>query len=130
MFVVTSKPTVFADRIVKHFGIADYFNGVYGTELNGRFDNKSELLSYTLVTEKVSAADALMVGDRAADVIAANANGIPTIGVLWGYGSASELNHAGAQTLCGTPRELAELLSPKAILKGAADPRAARSDRS
>ena len=96
MFVVTSKPTVFADRIVKHFGIADYFNGVYGTELNGRFDNKSELLSYTLVTEKVSAADALMVGDRAADVIAANANGIPTIGVLWWYGSASELNHADA----------------------------------
>ena len=47
-----------------------------------------------------------MVGDRAADVIAAKANGIRSIGILWGYGSEEELQTAGADRLCLTPSEL------------------------
>jgi phosphoglycolate phosphatase len=113
MLVATSKPTVFAERIVKHFGIAHLFNAVYGVELDGRFDDKAELISYALQRERLRAEEALMVGDRAADVIAASAHGVPSIGVLWGYGSESELHRAGARMLCSTPTTLAELLSPK-----------------
>jgi len=64
-----------------------------------------------LATEGVSPDSAVMIGDRANDVNAAKANGLRAIGVLWGYGSERELIDAGADTLCRTPNELADLLN-------------------
>ena len=121
MFVATSKPAVFAKRIVRHLGIADWFDGVHGSELDGRFDDKAELIGRLLAEERVSAEDAVMVGDRAADVVAASAHGLPTIGALWGYGSRSELTRVGARALCATPGELAELLAPDDARTGSID---------
>ena len=110
-FVATSKPTVYAERIVKHFGLDRHFAGVYGSELGGRFENKADLLAFLLEREKVPAEVAVMVGDRAADIIAAKTNGIRSVGVLWGYGSKGELTDAGADKLCLTPGELVLCLS-------------------
>src|SRR5947209_7596729 len=42
LFVATSKPDVFTEKILNHFGLTDYFECVYGSELNGRLDNKVE----------------------------------------------------------------------------------------
>ncbi len=47
-----------------------------------------------------------MVGDRLHDINGAHANGMRAIGVLWGYGSRTELEQAGADTLVETPAEL------------------------
>ncbi len=110
-FVATSKPTVYADRIIKHFGLDRHFAGVYGSELGGRFENKTDLLAFLLGREKVPAGIAVMAGDRAADIIAAQNNGIRSVGVLWGYGSESELTDAGADKLCLTPDELVLCIS-------------------
>ena len=51
-----------------------------------------------------------MIGDRAFDVAAAARNGIPTVGVTWGYGTAGELAEAGACALCPAPAGLAALV--------------------
>jgi phosphoglycolate phosphatase len=111
LFVATSKPAVFAERIVKHFGIDHHFAGVYGSELDGRFDSKTDLLAHLLETEKIAPNVAIMVGDRAADILAAKANGIRSIDALWGYGSKAELAEAGADRLCKAPKELPYCLS-------------------
>jgi phosphoglycolate phosphatase len=111
MFVATSKPTTFAERIVEHLGVARYFDGVYGTGLDGRFDDKAHLLAHALESRRIVASDAAMIGDRAVDVAAARVHGMPTIGVLWGYGSREELDSAGAAPLCATPHDLADYLS-------------------
>ncbi len=105
-FVATSKPAVFAERILEYFGLARCFRGVYGAELGGRFDDKSDLLAHLLSREALPPGHAVMVGDRAADVVAARANGLRSIGVLWGYGSERELVDAGATTLCARPEDL------------------------
>jgi len=110
-FVATSKPTVYADRIVKYFGLDRHFTGVYGSELGGRFENKADLLAFFLERERFPADVAVMVGDRAADIIAAKNNGIRSVGVLWGYGSEGELTDAGADKLCLTPGKLVSCLS-------------------
>ena len=110
-FIATSKPAVYADRIVKHFALDRHFAGVYGSELGGRFENKVDLLAFLLEREMILAEVAVMVGDRAADIIAAKTNGIRSVGVLWGYGSAGELMDAGANKLCLTPGELVSCLS-------------------
>ena len=110
-YVATSKPTVYAERIVEHFGLARHFTKVYGSELDGRRDDKVELLAHLLVTEDIAPDTAVMIGDRAADIRAAKANGVRSIGVLWGYGSEDELVAAGAGGLCRAPHELAACLS-------------------
>jgi len=48
LYVVTTKPTVYAERIVNHFDLDKYFIETYGPELDGRFDDKTELIEHIL----------------------------------------------------------------------------------
>jgi phosphoglycolate phosphatase len=108
LFLCTAKPAVYAKRVVEFFGFADLLDGVYGPELDGRLDDKGDLIAH-LIEEERLARDALcMVGDRAQDVVAARRNGVPTVGVLWGYGGRDELTAAGAEILIAAPEELLE----------------------
>ena len=109
-FVATAKLKIFADRIVRRLGLERYFAGVYGPDLSGRLDDKAHLLAHLLASENVSPERAVMIGDRAGDVVSARANRVRSIGVLWGYGSESELKNADADVLCGAPAELATSL--------------------
>ena len=113
-FVATSKPTIFADRIIDHFGLAGFFEHVYGSELDGRRGDKTELLDWIRRQEGIDPVDTVMIGDRKFDVIGAASHGIRAIGVLWGYGSADELRAAGPVTLCRHPSELPPLLATDA----------------
>ena len=51
-----------------------------------------------------------MVGDRENDVRGARENGLPCIGVLYGYGSREELTEAGAAKIADTVEELKKML--------------------
>jgi len=110
-FVATAKPKPYADRIVHRLGLARYFADVYGPEMGGRLGDKGDLLAHLLATEEISAERAVMIGDRAADIVAARANRLRSIGVLWGYGAKSELVDAGADGICRSRSELASCLS-------------------
>ena len=110
-FVATLKPKTYAERIVRHLGLAPYFAGVYGPGLDERTDDKVELLAHLLASERVAPSRAVMIGDRAGDMVAARINGVRSIGALWGYGSEAELVEAGAGSLCASPSELAACLS-------------------
>ena len=101
LFVATSKPKIYADRIIEHFGLGRHFEQVFGSELDGTRTNKSDLLAYALAETKADAARAVMIGDRSHDVVGARKNGMRAIGVLYGYGSLAELTDAGAHHLCG-----------------------------
>lgn len=111
LWVTTSKPQVFATQIIQHFQLNSFFTAVYGSELDGTRTSKSDLLAHVLATEKIDAANAIMVGDRCHDIIGAEHNALPTIGVTWGFGSAKELQAAGATTLCHTPATLPQVLA-------------------
>src|SRR5262245_51392316 len=76
MFVATSKPVVYARRIVDHFGLKRYFEQVFGSELDGTRVDKGDLLSYALETAKVDPQTAVMIGDRSHDVVGARKNGM------------------------------------------------------
>jgi phosphoglycolate phosphatase len=106
LFVATSKPHVYADRIIDHFGLRPHFDRVFGSELDGTRVHKTDLLRYALDETATDPARAIMIGDRQHDIIGAANNGIATIGVLYGYGSRAELVDAGAGHLCKTPGEI------------------------
>jgi phosphoglycolate phosphatase len=111
MFVATSKPAVYAERIIDHFGLRPYFERVFGSELDGTRTDKTELLRYALQTAKVDARQAIMIGDRSHDIVGAKNNGMRGIGVLYGYGSERELIEAGASHICATPRAVHDHLA-------------------
>ena len=106
LFVATSKPHVFATRIVEHFGLRHHFEHVFGSELDGTRVDKSDLLAYALKVAAVDPVKTLMIGDRSHDMIGARNNGMGAVGVLYGYGSREELVGAGASQVCATPAEV------------------------
>jgi phosphoglycolate phosphatase len=111
LFVATSKVQVYTERILKHFNLSGYFVGVYGSELNGRFDNKGDLIRHILAVESLAPGETVMVGDRKYDIAGAKENLCFAAGVTYGYGSKEELSEAGADYLCHTPLEVAALFS-------------------
>lgn len=111
LFVATSKPRIYARRIAEHFGLAPFFAGIYGAELDGRFDDKSELLAHLLASENLAPGTTAMVGDRSHDMIAAKRNRMRSIGVTYGYGSHNELVAAGAGHICDRPAEIVACVS-------------------
>jgi len=106
MFVATSKPAIYATRIVDHFGLTPYFERVFGSELDGTRVDKRDLLRYALDEAKVDPTSATMIGDRSHDVVGARTNRMTAIGVLYGYGSEAELRDAGAHHICAAHPEL------------------------
>lgn len=111
LYVATSKPEVFAVRILDHFGLSRWFDFIGGADMGETRVEKADVIAYTLKNGKVSGADTiLMVGDRRHDVEGAAKNGIPAVGVLYGYGSKEELSRAGARFLAAGVEELSALL--------------------
>ncbi|MGB7980533.1 MAG: HAD hydrolase-like protein [Candidatus Nanopelagicales bacterium] len=113
--LATSKAQVYAESILAHFGLTGFFTVVVGSELDGRRTRKAEVIAEVLARLDRPAADCVMIGDRAHDVIGALAVGMPCVGVLWGYGSAQELASAGADALVRAPADLHALLLPASM---------------
>lgn len=109
LFVATSKPEGMATAILEKFQLAPYFDLICGASLDDTRDSKDKVIAYLL--EKTGGKDDyIMVGDTAFDVEGAAVNGIPTIGVAWGYGKVEDMKTAGAKAIAHSPAELLDLL--------------------
>lgn len=115
--LATSKPTVFANVILEHFGLTKYFDVISGSELDGSRVKKGDVIAYALEQiAKIEGADsidkslAVMIGDREHDILGAKENGLDSIGVLYGYGDRAEHEAAGAGCIVETVEELKSAL--------------------
>jgi phosphoglycolate phosphatase len=104
--VVTVKPAIVAHRVLEHFAIAHHFDGVHGPAPDEERCNKADFVAAALRHARAPRAEALMIGDRVDDALAARAHGVVAIGVGWGYGSREELLAAGAARIVETVTEL------------------------
>lgn len=106
--MATSKPDVYAERILEHFGLIKYFDFVAGADMAETRVAKADVIAHALdscgLREKTG--EILMIGDREHDILGAAAHGIDALGVTFGYGSADELLTAGAKYLASTPLEI------------------------
>ena len=109
LLVATSKPESLAVEIMDKFELSKYFHRICGASLDRSRCTKEDVITY-LLAQNGSAADMVMVGDTAFDVLGAAAHGIPTIGVSWGYGNVEEMVAAGAKAIAHTMDELLALL--------------------
>jgi len=82
--LATSKPTVFAIPILSHFGLTRFFDGIYGSDLDGRLSDKGDLLAHILKAEDLGHQLAIIAGDRSHDVFGGKKNGIMTAALTYG----------------------------------------------
>ena len=111
LIIATSKPTVYAARILEHFKINNYFSFVSGSELDGSRSKKDEVITFAMKNCGITSADdAIMIGDREHDIIGAKKCAMESIGVLYGYGDYAELSAAGATYTAESVEKLSEVI--------------------
>ena len=98
--LATSKPEIYSSRILKLFGIAEYFDFAEGASFDSSREKKCDVLDYALsavgvVTEEQKRG-AVLVGDTKYDIEGARICGVDSIGVLYGYGSEADFETEGA----------------------------------
>ncbi|MFS0674527.1 HAD family hydrolase [Ornithinibacillus sp. 179-J 7C1 HS] len=112
LVVATSKPTVFAEKILKHFNIDHYFELIVGSNLDGSRTAKTEIIQYILDKyNNYSQRDFVMIGDRMHDIVGAVNTGIDSIAVTYGYGSFDELSKSQPTYIVNTVEELKEIFN-------------------
>ncbi len=112
LILATSKPEKFARQILERYDFAKYFTFIGGACMDEKTRmHKDEVISYCLESCKITdASECIMVGDRRHDVDGAKKFGIPTAGVLYGYGTSEELINAGAVAVLESTEALCEFL--------------------
>lgn len=111
VILATSKPEQFAVRILKHFGLAGYFDHMAGAAMDETRTAKAEVIGYALGMAGIDQpGSCLMIGDRSHDILGAKAHGMASMGVLFGYGDRQELEGAGADLIAETVEDIGRLL--------------------
>ena len=110
LVLATSKPKVFADRIMTKYRLRPYFKLICGSELDGTRDNKDEVIEYAISKLQIPREQIIMVGDRKHDIIGAKKCGIASCGVRYGYAEPGELEAAGADYIAEDLTDLLEIL--------------------
>ncbi|HEX7296459.1 MAG TPA: HAD hydrolase-like protein [Pyrinomonadaceae bacterium] len=105
MGVCTSKRADYAGKILKLFDIHHHFRFVDGGDIG--IQKQQQLAA--LLSNGIISPESSLIGDRAVDVHAANANGLRSVAVLWGHGSLSELEAAQPDLILQSPHQLIEL---------------------
>lgn len=97
LYLATSKPEVFAKRILERFGLSRYFTGIQGASLDSQLVEKADIIAALLAHYQLSDPNTiLMVGDHLADFEGASAHRIQTLILNHGFGERSALEAAGA----------------------------------
>lgn len=113
--IVTAKPAVSARRVMAHFGIDGFFRALHGPELSARDCDKADLVGAALEIAGGDRRAAVMVGDRAVDVLAARQHQVRAVAAGWGYGTRDELEGAGPEYVAETVPDLVRWLRSAAF---------------
>lgn len=117
LYIVSAKPETMLHRLVKHFSLDQYFAGAYGASDDEQTRvTKTDVLAYALKATQTDPAASVMIGDRANDMTGGLDNHVQLLGVTYGFGSAKELQDAGAKVLADKPEAIPEGLKKVAKL--------------
>ncbi len=93
-------------KILRLFGIRHHFRFVSGGDIEiQKWQQIESLIENGSIDD-----NCIMIGDRAVDLSAAHKNGIQSAGVLWGYGSRTELETQSPLCLLPQPSDLLKLI--------------------
>nr|WP_230390749.1 HAD hydrolase-like protein [Reinekea sp. G2M2-21] len=107
-YVATAKYQRYAQQIIESHQLGSLFAGVYGSDEDGRYGDKKELLAKIVKDEQLLPAQTIMIGDTVFDIEAGRHLNMTTIAVAWGYGNSEVLKKAGAHYFVERPAQLIE----------------------
>lgn len=113
IILATSKPQIFAEKILKLFEIEEYFDFIGAATLDKRRETKEQVLNFALLEtgiDEKTKSGVILVGDTKFDVEGARLCGISSLGVLWGFGKRSELEAEGADYIAENIEEAKKIL--------------------
>ena len=111
VILATSKPQIYAKQILEHFELAEYFDDIQGSSMDGSKIHKEDVIQSALSDNQITdLQEVLMIGDRKQDVLGSGKFGISCVGVLYGYGSREELETCGAKWIVDTVEDLEAFL--------------------
>ena len=109
--LATSKPEIYANRILEEYEIDKFFCYAAGETLDGTRDSKADVIRYALESLKIDdLSQVLMLGDRCYDIEGAHEVGIKAAGVTYGYGTEAQLHVAGADYIASNMAELIHII--------------------
>lgn len=109
VYLATSKPEIFAHRILQHFAIDQYFDFAGGSALDDSRPTKTSVIQYVMENARLTNPhDCIMIGDRKHDLIGARETNMDAIAVLYGYGSQAELEQESPAYLLHSVADLIE----------------------
>lgn len=106
LFTATSKPDVFAKRILDKHGASKYFKHIYGSKLDGSISTKEDVLNSIIDGEGIDISDCVLIGDTKYDIIGARELGMDVIGIRWGFGTDEEFVQFPPDMLLETPEDV------------------------
>lgn len=110
LIMATSKPEMYACRLMQHFGLSEYFACIAGSDMAETRADKAAVIRYALRRVGVTdVSETVMIGDRKYDVEGARALGMPSVAVTYGYGSREELETAGADRIVDSVQQLRDI---------------------
>ncbi len=110
LFVATSKPTNFAEKVLIYFNLKNYLTGFLGTASDNAQIDKTEIISRLVSGYSLNPINSVMIGDREHDIISGKNNNMKTIAVSYGYGTYKELLLQNPDFIVSTCDELKLLL--------------------
>lgn len=111
LILATSKPEIFAVKILQYFDLYKYFDFVAGATMDSERSKKADVIRYaTQCCGITDLGETVMIGDREQDVFGAKSVGIDSVGVTYGYGDFSELKNAGATFIINSVSEILDII--------------------
>lgn len=111
--IASSKPEFYVRKILDHFGVAQYFTEMGGSEMDGRRTDKAEVIEEVL--RRMNMGDhreqVIMIGDKEHDVYGARKAGLECISVSYGYGTAEELMQAKPLKIVDSAQEIVDFFA-------------------
>mgnify|MGYP001175617127 CR=1 FL=1 len=110
LHIATNKG-LHVDKILEHFGVLEFFTSIEHYNEEKDVLNKETMIENILQNENIQDKNnVVMIGDRDHDLGAAKTIGIPSIGVLYGFGNKEELEKCHPKYLANNVAELHQFL--------------------
>lgn len=117
LYVATVKPTSIADKVLSDLDLRTWFDGISGSSMDSTRRDKSSIIAHALRTFSLDPLQSMMIGDRDQDINGARNNGMPAIGVTYGFGSREELDAAQPAHMINHSKEIISLLVNPGVSK-------------
>lgn len=109
--VATSKPQIYSEKILQHFGFDKYISVIHGADMEWKL-TKADLIRLCVGENHTS--ECIMVGDTEYDAKGAQEAGVPFLAVTYGFGDMDKMMSYPNIGVADKPADILEIVRNEA----------------